>query len=108
MESVGQQSRYYPPPCGEGRRHSASKTRVNALTAPGWGSLSWAERRPSTPTPTPTPNPSPAEVGYIRLRPAKMPNSGKPEFGGREAHRVCGAVLHQAQTNVLQAAAAMV
>src|SRR5262245_61638494 len=30
---------------------------------------------------TPTPNPSPAEVGFTRLRPSKMPNSGKPEFG---------------------------
>ncbi len=26
---------------------------------------------------------SPAEVGYIRLRPIKVPNSGKPEFGRR-------------------------
>src|SRR4029453_2090168 len=25
--------------------------------------------------------PPPAEVGYIRLRPLKVPNSGKPEFG---------------------------
>jgi hypothetical protein len=26
---------------------------------------------------------SPAEVGFIRLRPPKVPNSGKPEFGWR-------------------------
>jgi hypothetical protein len=25
--------------------------------------------------------PSPPEVGFIRLRPLKVPNSGKPEFG---------------------------
>src|SRR5665811_1695250 len=27
--------------------------------------------------------PLPLEVGYIRLRPFEMPNSGKPELGGR-------------------------
>src|SRR5205807_8252253 len=32
---------------------------------------------------TPHPTPLPAEVGFIRLRPLQMPNSGKPEFGGR-------------------------
>src|SRR5215467_10243122 len=29
---------------------------------------------------TPHPTPLPAEVGFIRLRPFQMPNSGKPEF----------------------------
>src|SRR5258708_14316351 len=32
---------------------------------------------------TPSPQPSPIEVGYIRLRRFEMPNSGKPELGGR-------------------------
>jgi very-short-patch-repair endonuclease len=33
-------------------------------------------RNPSTPSPA-----SPAEVGFIRLRPFTVPNSGEPEFG---------------------------
>src|SRR5260221_12807598 len=40
---------------------------------------------------TPTPNPSPAEVGFTRLRPSKMPNSGKPEFGWGGEHTECAA-----------------
>jgi hypothetical protein len=32
---------------------------------------------------TPLLRPSPTEVGYIRLRQIKMPNSGKPESAGR-------------------------
>src|SRR6266404_839613 len=57
------------PPCGEGW---------------GGGSLLLHEKCP--PTPTPTPNPSPAEVGFTRLRSAKIPNSGKPEFGWGGEH----------------------
>ena len=57
-----------PPPCGEGL---------------GVGVLRRGDGVPNLTTPLPTP--PPAEVGYIRLRPPKMPNSGKPEFGwGRE------------------------
>jgi hypothetical protein len=35
---------------------------------------------------TPSPQPSPIEIGYIRLRQFDLPNSGKPELGGRGAH----------------------
>src|SRR3981081_4127656 len=33
----------------------------------------------------PSPQPSPIEVGCIRLRQIRMPNSGKPELGGRRS-----------------------
>src|SRR6516165_6361738 len=32
---------------------------------------------------------SPAQVGYIRLGPLMVPNSGKPEFGRGEVNRDC-------------------
>src|SRR5262245_13694652 len=45
---------------------------------------------------TPHPTPLPAEVGFIRLRPLQMPNSGKPEFGGRGSRSNLPPVGHQA------------
>jgi hypothetical protein len=54
-------------PMGRGRIALAIRVRGYSLTI---------DRNPS-------PQPSPIEVGYIRLRQIKMPNSGKPELGGR-------------------------
>jgi hypothetical protein len=54
-------------PIGRGRIALAIRVRGYSLTI---------ERNPS-------PQPSPIEVGYIRLRQIEMPDSGKPELGGK-------------------------
>jgi tripartite-type tricarboxylate transporter receptor subunit TctC len=57
---------------------------------------------------TPTPNPSPAEVGFTRLRPSKMPNSGKPEFGwgGEHTARAAPSLMLTRRSLIAVAAAA--
>ena len=58
----------------------------------GGGAMTHQRRLACT---TPTPNPSPAKVGFARLRPSKMPNSGKPEFGwgGERTELAIGGLL---------------
>src|SRR5215831_16401333 len=51
---------------------------------------------------TPHPTPLPAEVGFIRLRPLQMPNSGKPEFGGRGSRPSSAPALIPSRRNPLQ------
>ncbi len=66
-----------------------TRSAPSPLVGEGWGG-GWCSEisvvPPAQNRTTPTPNPSPAEVGFTRLRPSKMPNSGKPEFGWGGEH----------------------